>query len=133
MGNDKISRLVNRQLRQEPSGYDHNINQARCLLCSGSWHGLRHGEGDTGCPGGFATEEQAQRFLGQRKWALDKHHHPYEACANCGHWRTYHNARTVCTFIRANDDNTPWGDVSQWESHEGTLEPCQCDRFYHPD
>lgn len=44
---DEIDDLVDAQLRQVRSGYDHNINQDRCPHCGGSWHGLRRG----GCPG----------------------------------------------------------------------------------
>lgn len=38
---DDIDRLVDEQLEQEPSGYDHNINQPKCPHCPRNWHGLR--------------------------------------------------------------------------------------------
>ncbi len=37
---DRISELVDEQLQQEPSGYDHNINQGKCWHCGREWHGL---------------------------------------------------------------------------------------------
>jgi hypothetical protein len=39
---DDIDRLVDEQIRQEASGYDHNINQAKCPqpYCDADWHGL---------------------------------------------------------------------------------------------
>lgn len=37
---DEISALVDGQLTQESSGYDHNINQAQCPYCDYVWHGL---------------------------------------------------------------------------------------------
>lgn len=36
---DQIDQLVDWQLEQESSGYDHNINQALCR-CGRDWHGL---------------------------------------------------------------------------------------------
>ena len=36
---DEIDALVDWQLDQEASGYDHNVNQARCR-CGRDWHGL---------------------------------------------------------------------------------------------
>lgn len=38
---DDIDALVDAQLEQEASGYDHNINQARCPHCGDDWHGLK--------------------------------------------------------------------------------------------
>lgn len=35
-----IDDIVDDQLRQESSGWDHNINQERCLYCTEPWHGL---------------------------------------------------------------------------------------------
>jgi hypothetical protein len=37
---DAIDALVDEQLQQESSGYDHNINQDRCAHCGEGWHGL---------------------------------------------------------------------------------------------
>ncbi|MEN6546901.1 MAG: hypothetical protein ABFE07_12765 [Armatimonadia bacterium] len=37
---DRIDELVDQQLQQEPSGYDHNINQDKCWHCGREWHGL---------------------------------------------------------------------------------------------
>ncbi|OZC62758.1 hypothetical protein CH276_14150 [Rhodococcus sp. 06-470-2] len=37
---DDIDALVDWQMEQESSGYDHNINQAECRICGGQWHGL---------------------------------------------------------------------------------------------
>ncbi|KXF56160.1 hypothetical protein AXA44_02700 [Rhodococcus sp. SC4] len=37
---DEIDALVDAQLEQEASGYDHNINQADCPHCGDDWHGL---------------------------------------------------------------------------------------------
>lgn len=37
---DAIDALVDEQLEQERSGYDHNINQAQCPHCGREWHGL---------------------------------------------------------------------------------------------
>ena len=37
---DDIDALVDSQLRQEPSGYDHNVNQDTCWHCGRHWHGL---------------------------------------------------------------------------------------------
>jgi len=43
---DEIGALVDEQLQQEASGYDHNLNQPRCR-CGAGWHGMKLG----GCPG----------------------------------------------------------------------------------
>lgn len=37
---DAIDALVDEQLEQERSGYDHNINQTECPHCGREWHGL---------------------------------------------------------------------------------------------
>lgn len=37
---DRIGELVDQQLQQESSGYDHNINQDKCWHCGRDWHGL---------------------------------------------------------------------------------------------
>ncbi|NDK91745.1 hypothetical protein GYA93_19520 [Gordonia desulfuricans] len=37
---DDIDRLVDEQLAQESSGYDHNVNQPRCWHCGRDWHGM---------------------------------------------------------------------------------------------
>jgi hypothetical protein len=37
---DDIDALVDQQLRQEASGYDHNINQPMCPRCGRHFHGL---------------------------------------------------------------------------------------------
>lgn len=37
---DRIDELVDGQLQQEASGYDHNINQDKCPHCGRAWHGL---------------------------------------------------------------------------------------------
>ena len=37
---DDIDALVDEQLQQEPSGYDHNINQSQCCHCGRDFHGL---------------------------------------------------------------------------------------------
>lgn len=37
---DRIDELVDEQLQQERSGYDHNINQDKCWHCGRPWHGL---------------------------------------------------------------------------------------------
>lgn len=55
---DEIDHLVDAQLRQERSGYDHNINQDQCPHCRGEWHGLP----DSGCPGATATEEEVKQW-----------------------------------------------------------------------
>lgn len=47
---DDIDALVDEQLRQEASGYDHNLNQPRCRCGSPEWHGLPNGR----CPGSDA-------------------------------------------------------------------------------
>ncbi|SLJ40364.1 Uncharacterised protein [Mycobacteroides abscessus subsp. abscessus] len=44
---DAIAALVDEQLEQESSGYDHNINQDTCPRCGNGWHGLA----TSGCPG----------------------------------------------------------------------------------
>jgi hypothetical protein len=70
---DAIDQLVNGQLEQESSGYDHNINQDRCALCGGDWHGAvaPHDAGTAGdldhqrmpgCPGALATDEQRKKW-----------------------------------------------------------------------
>lgn len=48
--------LVDWQLsrREQRSGYDFNVNQASCPVCTGDWHGLDNGR----CPGAWATPEQ---------------------------------------------------------------------------
>ncbi len=46
---DAIDELVDEQLTQESSGYDHNINQPLCR-CGRYWHGLP----SNGCPGSDA-------------------------------------------------------------------------------
>jgi len=47
---DEIDALVEEQLRQERSGYDHNLNQPHCRCGSPEWHGLPNGR----CPGSDA-------------------------------------------------------------------------------
>lgn len=37
---DDIDALVDEQLQQERSGYDHNVNQELCPHCGRHWHGL---------------------------------------------------------------------------------------------
>ena len=37
---DDIDELVDEQLEQERSGYDHNVNQEHCPHCLRHWHGL---------------------------------------------------------------------------------------------
>jgi len=37
---DRIDALVDNQLQQERSGYDHNLNQQRCPHCGRDFHGL---------------------------------------------------------------------------------------------
>ena len=37
---DRIGELVDQQLEQERSGYDHNVNQVKCWHCGRDWHGL---------------------------------------------------------------------------------------------
>jgi len=37
---DAIDALVDEQLAQESSGYDHNINQPKCWHCGRDWHGM---------------------------------------------------------------------------------------------
>lgn len=37
---DEIDALVDAQLQQEPSGYDHNLNQDKCEWCGEDWHAL---------------------------------------------------------------------------------------------
>jgi hypothetical protein len=37
---DEIAALVDSQLKQERSGYDDKINQAKCPRCERRWHGL---------------------------------------------------------------------------------------------
>lgn len=37
---DRIGELVDDQLQQERSGYDHNVNQEKCWHCGREWHGL---------------------------------------------------------------------------------------------
>ncbi|UCZ88648.1 hypothetical protein [Gordonia sp. WA4-43] len=46
---DAIDALVDEQLQQEASGWDHNINQPHCphAGCQARWHGLPHAR----CPG----------------------------------------------------------------------------------
>lgn len=72
---DAIEELVNDQLQHEASGYDHNINQDRCELCGGQWHGLTGtGSGDHGtdpvtahgCPGAFATDDEIRAWQARR-------------------------------------------------------------------
>lgn len=36
----RIDELVDDQLQQERSGYDHNLNQEKCWHCGRDWHGL---------------------------------------------------------------------------------------------
>lgn len=63
---DAIAALVDEQLEQERSGYDHNINQDTCPQCGGPWHGLVRGT----CPGatgirGSESEPAAVSALAQ--------------------------------------------------------------------
>jgi hypothetical protein len=75
---DLIDQLVNEQLEQESSGYDHNINQDRCALCGGDWHGTAAPDEAgpaTGldrqripdCPGALATDEQRGQWKTRRQ------------------------------------------------------------------
>ena len=54
-----IDELVDQQLRQEASGYDHNINQASCSMCGDPWHGLPKYlvNSSRTCPGEWASAE----------------------------------------------------------------------------
>lgn len=56
---DAIDALVDEQLAQEASGYDHNLNQPKCELCRGEWHGI---PSTMRCPGAHATPEQVAAF-----------------------------------------------------------------------
>lgn len=58
---DDIEELVNEELTHTPDDY-HMNNQRydKCELCQGLWHGL---PGHNGCPGAYATEEQAQLWV----------------------------------------------------------------------
>ncbi|QEM41490.1 hypothetical protein SEA_FORZA_21 [Gordonia phage Forza] len=47
---DAINELVDEQLQQEASGYDHNLNQPKCPNCHDAWHGLPR----LGCDGALA-------------------------------------------------------------------------------
>lgn len=110
MTGDDIERVVDRQLLQERSGYDNNINQSICRLCSNSWHGLTKHE----CPGEFSDEESAQRYLQNRKKYLERAFQMSASigtCPRCEHPRYYHLAKTVCTYI---------------DGPEGQLEVCPC-------
>lgn len=64
---DAIDALVDEQLQQEKSGYDHNINQTHCSLCRSQWHGLAA----DGCPGAFASDGEREswqaRYLDRRR------------------------------------------------------------------
>jgi hypothetical protein len=66
---DFIDLLVEQQLQQESSGYDHNINQpGPCEYCGMVWHGLKSEV--TGCPGAFATQEELQVWMDSTTKAL---------------------------------------------------------------
>lgn len=78
----EIDQRVIEQLQQEPSGYDHNINQAVCELCGGDWHGQEVRTAGAaarppggrrrlyGCPGANATPEQRETFRRRRTLGL---------------------------------------------------------------
>jgi hypothetical protein len=77
---DEIDRLVNEQLGQEASGYDHNINQERCPVCGYGWHGLTGTGGldqtgallgAMGCPGAFADAEEIKQWHARQKGEAD--------------------------------------------------------------
>lgn len=55
---DEIDALVDEQLQQTPSGYDHNVNQPRCR-CGGEWHGLPR----DGCPGSHVEGPHTGQLL----------------------------------------------------------------------
>lgn len=76
---DDIEELVNEELTQTRSGYDHNISQEHCPVCGRNWHGLpgdgkfgvvaegtpgaesypaAGNGGAKGCPGAFADEDE---------------------------------------------------------------------------
>ncbi|WP_100482419.1 hypothetical protein [Mycobacteroides abscessus] len=81
---DAIAALVDEQLQQEASGYDHNINQDSCPKCGGPWHGLVRGS----CPGatgirGSDPERLPAPLLAQltipatpRPWTEQRHSYP---------------------------------------------------------
>lgn len=78
----EIDQRVNEQLQHEPSGYDHNINQAVCELCGGDWHGQEVRTSGAaarppggrrrlyGCPGADATPQQRETFRRRRTLGL---------------------------------------------------------------
>jgi len=59
---DDIDALVDEQLRQEASGYDHNLNQPRCRWCDREWHG----KADVWCRG---SDVQGPLSTLEGKWA----------------------------------------------------------------
>lgn len=84
---DDIEELVNEELTQTRSGYDHNINQEHCPVCGRNWHGLpgdgrfdvitegtpgaesyrpAGNGGAKGCPGAFADEEEIAAWRARR-------------------------------------------------------------------
>lgn len=81
---DAIAALVDEQLQQEASGYDHNINQDSCPKCGGPWHGLVRGScpGATGIRGSHPEPPLAPRLAqltipaAPWQWTQQRHSHP---------------------------------------------------------
>lgn len=66
-GDDLVDWQLSR--RAQRSGYDHNVNQERCTLCEGEWHGFSTGY----CPGAWATAEQRAAFAERQRERRPRH------------------------------------------------------------
>jgi hypothetical protein len=64
---DAIDELVNEQLTHRQDDYNERWSET-CQLCGGQWHGLpgdADNGGGPGCPGAYATEDQANQWRQQ--------------------------------------------------------------------
>lgn len=68
---DEIDALVDAQLEQEASGYDHNINQDRCPHCGDDWHGLAVTERVRRMRSAYCGCERCERELADYRSADD--------------------------------------------------------------
>lgn len=143
--NTDIDALVSWQMAKTSSGYDHNVNQERCPLCLGDWHGLAATDEflyscerarQPGCPGGRASRQQADEYLIEQKLRADvalrrliEAHTERKPlpCATCGHDNFYHSCQRACTFVMA--AGRPRWMWSRRPRVRHALTRCRCPRY----
>ncbi|MFF2026580.1 hypothetical protein [Rhodococcus koreensis] len=99
---DEIDSLVDAQLEQEPSGYDHNINQDRCPHCGRDWHGLKITE---------RMEEMRRRYHRRSRYFRDVGEEDYaESVLDPGYRYAEDDSDVICP---GSEFIGPWATKSQ--------------------